>query len=506
MPGRLTLALTLGLAATGVAGLPVDSALAQTLRIGLQDDADILDPHKSRTYVGRIVYTALCDKLVDVTPDLTFVPQLATEWVTSEDGRTLTFTLRDGVTFHDGTPFDAAAVKANLDRARTLPDSVRKSELASVESVEVVDPRTVALNLKHPDSPLIAQLSDRAGMMLSPAAMNDPNFASNPVCSGPYRFKERVQQDRIVLERYDGYWNRDAYSFEEIVYRPIPDTTVRLANLRAGDLDLIERTSPTDVAGIEGDSSLKIERVTGLGFQPIEINTGHGERAQTPIGQDKRIRQALELSIDREAINQVVFAGLYTTGNQPFPPNSPYYNTDLPTPPRDVEKARALLAEAGEPNPTIELKVTNSTNNQQVGQIIQAMAAEAGFTINLVVSEFAALLQEDTAGNFQTSQIGWSGRPDPDGNIHQFVTCEGNLNDGRYCNPRVDELLNQARAVSDPAERKELYDQAMVILADELPYIYMYFEPRIFAMTTALEGFRAHPDGMIRLAGVTLAQ
>ncbi|WGF90486.1 ABC transporter substrate-binding protein [Marinivivus vitaminiproducens] len=506
MPSRLTLALSLGLAAAGVACLHAGAAQAQTLRIGLQDDADILDPHKSRTYVGRIVYTALCDKLVDVTPELTFVPQLATEWTTSEDGRTLTFTLRDGVTFHDGTPFDAEAVKANLDRARGLPDSMRKSELASVESVEVIDPRTVALKLKQPDAPLLAQLSDRAGMMLSPAAMESPDFGSSPVCSGPFRFKERVQQDRIVLERYDGYWNKDAYHFDEIVYRPIPDTTVRLANLRSGDLDLIERTAPTDVPGIESDASLKIERVTGLGFQPIEINTGHGERAETPWGQDKRLRQALELSIDREAINQVVFAGLYTVGNQPFPPNSPYYNADLPIKPRDVEKAKALLAEAGQPNPTIELKVTNSTNNQQVGQIIQAMAAEAGITVNLRVSEFAALLQEDEAGDFQASQIGWSGRPDPDGNIHQFVTCEGNLNDGRYCNPQVDDLLNQAREVSEPAERKALYDQVMTILADELPYIYMYFEPRIFTMTTRLEGFEAHPDGMIRLADVTLAE
>lgn len=494
---RSALALAASLLAT-------TAVQAQTLRVGLQDDADILDPHKSRTYVGRIVYTALCDKLVDVTPELTFVPQLATSWTTSDDGRTLTFKLRQGVTFHDGAAFDAAAVKANLDRARTLPDSMRKSELASVESVAVVDPETVAVTLKQPDATVIAQLSDRAGMMLSPTAAENPDFGANPVCSGPYRFKERVQQDRIVLERYDGHWNKDAYHFDQVVYRPLPDTTVRLANLSSGDLDLIERTSPTDVPAIEGDPNLKIERVTGLGFQPIEINVGHGERAKTPLGSDKRVRQALELSIDREAINQVVFVGLYTPANQPFPPNSPFFNDQLPIKPRDVEKAKALLAEAGQPNPVIELKVSNSTNDQQVGQIVQAMAAEAGFTINLKVSEFAAQLQEDEAGDFEASRVGWSGRPDPDGNIHQFVTCEGTLNDGRYCNPKVDELLNQAREVSDTAKRKALYDEAMTILADELPFIYLYFEPRIFTMTSKLQGFKAHPDGMIRLADVML--
>jgi peptide/nickel transport system substrate-binding protein len=496
MPRPPILFLALTLLASG--------ADAQTLRVGLQEDPDILDPHKSRTYVGRIVYTALCDKLVDVTPELGFAPQLAAGWTTSDDGRTLTLKLRQGVTFHDGTAFDAAAAKANLDRARTLPDSMRKSELASVESVAVIDPATVAITLKQPDATLIAQLSDRAGMMVSPKAAEDPEFGAHPVCSGPYRFKERVQQDRIALERYDGHWNKDAYHFDQVVYRPIPDTTVRLANLRSGDLDLIERTAPTDVAGIEGDSALKIERVTGLGFEPIEINTGHGERAKNPLGTDKRVRQALELTIDRDAINQVVFAGLYTPANQPFPPNSPYFNAALPIKPRDVGRAKALLAETGHTNLVIELKVSNSTNDQQVGQIIQAMAAEAGITINLKVTEFAAMLDEDEAGDFQASQVGWSGRPDPDGNIHQFVTCKGTLNDGRYCNPKVDELLNRAREVSDTAERKALYDEAMTILADELPYIYLYFEPRIFAMTSKLQGFKAHPDGMIRLADVTL--
>ena len=488
-----------------LATLASTAASAQTLRIGLQDDADILDPHKSRTYVGRIVYTSLCDKLVDVTPELTFVPQLATSWATSDDGRTLTLKLRDGVTFHDGTRLDAAAAKANLDRARSLPDSLRKSELASVESVEVVDPLTVALRLKEPDATVLAQLSDRAGMMLSPTAAAKDDFGAHPVCSGPYRFKERVQQDHITLTRYEGYWNKDEYHLDEVVFRPIPDTTVRLANLRSGDLDLVERVAPTDVQAAEGDPNLRIERVTGLGFQPIEINVGHGPQADNPLGKDKRVRQALELSIDRDAINQVVFAGLYTPGNQPFPPTSPYFDKDLPIPPRDVEKAKALLKAAGQPNPAVELEIANSTLNQQVGQIIQAMAAEAGFDVRLKVMEFAAQLDQDQSGNFQASQVGWSGRADPDGNIHQFVTCKGNLNDGRYCNPKVDELLNQARRVSDQAKRKALYDQAMATLADELPYIYLYFEPRIFALSKKVQGFKAHPDGMIRLAGVRLA-
>lgn len=172
------------------------SALAETtLRIGIQDDPDVLDPHRSRTYSGRLVYTALCDKLVDVSPQLELVPQLATAWQWSDDNRSLTLQLRQGVTFHDGEAFDAAAVKFNLDRARSLPDSLRKSELASVDTVEVVDPQTVRIRLKQPDATLLAQLSDRAGMMLAPKASTG-DVGSKPVCSGPYRFVQRVQQDR----------------------------------------------------------------------------------------------------------------------------------------------------------------------------------------------------------------------------------------------------------------------------------------------------------------------
>ena len=160
---------------------------------------------------------------------------------------------------------------------------------------------------------------------------------------------------------------------------------MRLANLRSGDLDMVERWRPPTFQAAEGDPNLRIERVTGLGFQPIEINVGHGPQADNPLGKDKRVRQALELSIDRDAINQVVFAGLYTPGNQPFPPTSPYFDKDLPVPPRDVDKAKALLKAAGQPNPAVELDIANSTLNQQVGQIIQAMAAEAGFDVRLKV-------------------------------------------------------------------------------------------------------------------------
>ena len=199
----------------------------------------------ARTYVGRIVFAAFCDKLFDIDEKLNIVPQLALSHETSADGKEVTIKLRPGVKFQDGEPFDAEAAKFSLDRHLTMPGSFRKPELAALDHVDVVDPLTIKLVLKAPYSPLIAQLTDRAGMMVSPKAAKaeGDKFGLHPVCAGPYKFVERVQQDRIVFEKFADYWNKDNVHIDRIVYLPLVDATVRLANLKSGGLDLIERAA-----------------------------------------------------------------------------------------------------------------------------------------------------------------------------------------------------------------------------------------------------------------------
>ncbi|HEV7437538.1 MAG TPA: ABC transporter substrate-binding protein [Pseudorhizobium sp.] len=492
--------LTAALFATAIA-YPAASA---ELRIGLQDDADVLDPAQSRTFVGRIVYTAMCDKLVDISQEMKIVPQLATEWNWSEDGKELTMTLREGVKFHDDTPFNAQAVVATIERNMTLPESRRKSELSSVEKVEATGDYEVKFTLKSPDVTLLAQLSDRAGMIVSPKAAQElgANFGSAPVCAGPFKFVERIQQDRIVLEKFQDYWNADQVFLDKVTYLPIPDTTVRLANLRSGDLDIAERISASDASSVKEDSNLTYADVIGPGYMAMYVNVGNGARAENPLGQDKRLRQAFSLAIDREAINQIVFEGTAKAGNQPFPPTSPWFNQDLPVQPRDIEKAKALMAEAGHETLDVELQHANNTTQTQMMQVIQSMVAEAGFNVSLRATEFATLLSEQTAGNYQLSRSDWSGRIDPDGNIHQFITCEGGINDVKYCNPEVDQLLNDARASTDDAVRKEKYDAASVILAEDMPIIYLGHQPYAYAIDNGVADFAPSPDGMIRLVGV----
>ena len=499
----MTLHKTLILAA--LLGTTAMAAQAQTLKIGLESDPDALDPDRSRTFVGRIVFTAMCDKLIDVSPELDLVPQLATDWTVSEDGLTVDMTLRDGVVFHDGTPFDAEAVKANIERSQTLEDSVRKSEVSSIEQVEVVDATHLKLHLSAPDAPLLAQLADRSGMMMSPAAFDD--MAAAPVCSGPFKFVNRVSQDKIELEKFADYWNADAIKLDAVTYLPIPDSTVRLANLQSGDLNMINRLAATDVETVKGSSNLKYERADGLGYQGITFNTGNGDLADNPFGQDARLREALSLSIDREAINQVVFSGLNASASQFSSAASPYFDDAFPVQERDIEKAKELMAEAGYPDGLeLELQAPNRPENQQVVQMIQAMAAEAGIRIKLVAKEFATMLSDQAAGNFEASQVGWSGRIDPDGNILGFVSTDGGFNDGKYSNPEVDRILAEARAVSDQAERQDLYHQANEILNADKPLFYLYNEAWLYGVSNKVEGFTPNPDGMIRLENVSLTE
>lgn len=479
-------------------------AIAADLRIGLQDDADVLDPHRARTFVGRIVLTSMCDKLFDINDKLEIQPQLAKEWSWSEDGKTLSIKIRDDGKFHDGTPITAADVKANLERAKTLPESLRKSEVAAIDTIEVIDDTSLNIHLTKHDAALLSQLSDRAGMILSPKAFESADFAQNPVCSGPYKFASRIQNDRIVLEKFADYWDAANYNFDKVTYLPISDTTVRFANLRAGDFDLIERLASSDIEAAEADKNLTLLPVTGIGYQALTFNMTKGDKDSFPIGHDKRIRQAFELTLDRKVINDVVGQGVFQPAFQAFPPSSFAYNPKYETVTRDVEKAKKLLKEAGHERISFELAFGNNTTSQQVYELIQAMSSEAGFDISLRPTQFAALQSTLKEKSYEVAQSGWSGRADPDGNIHQFDTCKGSLNDAGYCNEKVDALLEEARSLKDQDKRKALYDQAQEILQDELPVVYLYYTPWTFAARANLKGFTAHPDGMIRLKGVKL--
>jgi peptide/nickel transport system substrate-binding protein len=482
-------------------------ALAQTtLRIGLAEDPDMLDPTLGRTYVGRIVFAAFCDKLFDIDEKLNIVPQLALSHETSADGKEMTIKLRANVKFHDGEPFDAEAAKFSLERHLNFPSSFRKAELATVDHVDVVDPLTIKLILKTPFSPLIAQLTDRAGMMISPKAAkaDGDKFGLHPVCAGPYKFVERVQQDRIVFERFADYWNKDNVFIDKVVYLPIVDATVRLANLKSGGLDLIERVLATDIKAVQADSKLKLAAASELGYLGLTININK-DKNKGALSQSEKVRQALDLAIDREAVNQVVFNGEFTPGNQWVSPEHPYYQKAFPVRGRDIAKAKALIKEAGVSVPIgIDYMVPKGAENEALAQVIQSMVAEAGFDLKIRVIEFATAFKQAQAGEFQVFQINWSGRIDPDGNVNIFLHSKAPQNDGGYSSPEADKALEDARLITDPAQRKAIYERLTKTVLNDEPIIYIYHRKLLIAHTAKVEGYRPMPDGLVRVNGLKL--
>ena len=481
------------------------AAEMKVLRIGLADDPDMLDPTLARTYTGRIVFAALCDKLVDITPELEIVPQLATEWHWVDDNKGLVMTLRQGVKFQDGETMDAAAVKFSIERHLKMPGSNRSAEIGAVSGVEIIDDHTVKLVLKAPSATLLAALSDRAGMVVSPKAAQAPgDFADHPVCAGPYKFTERVAQDRIVLDRFADYWNKDTIHFDRIVFQPIPDSTVRLANLQSGSLDMIERLAATDLDAAKKDSRLKVSTITGLGYSAMSVNLNNGPRSKNPLGQDPRVREALELSIDRAALNEVVFNGLFTPGNQWVDPKNPFYVKSHPIPARDVEKAKKLLAEAGVPHPRATLLATTVPETQRAAQVIQAMTSEAGFDIQIQAAESNTAIQASVDGQFELYLTYWSGRTDPDGNLYNFISCKGPpaLNVAKYCNPEVDAELDAARTALTTPERLVHYAKIADHTLNDRPLIYLWHTTWLFATSTKITGFTPYPDGLIRPQGM----
>lgn len=481
-------------------------AYANDLKIGLGSDPDLLDPDQSRTFVGRIVYASLCDKLVDITPELEIIPQLATDWSFSEDNLTLYMQLRPGVTFHDDTPFDAEAVKYNLSRSLVLPESRRRSEVKSIQEIKVTGSHSVEIILKQPDATILAQFADRSGMMISPteAQKAGVKFADNPVCSGPFRFSRRVHQERIVLEKFENYWNADSINFDSVTYLPITDPSVRLGNLASGDLDLIDGLAATDVAYVEQNPDLNFVQSIGLGYQGITFNVGNGEKSKNVMGQNKTLRDAFSLAINRDIINQVVFDGLFRPANQPYKPDSPWYDPNHPMIKEDIVRAREMVVGAGFDRVPVEIIVTNNPINQQLVQIVQSMVKRVGFDVSLKSMEFGSLLAAQNQGDYQAVQIGWSGRIDPDGNLHQFVTCQGGMNESGFCDPRVDVFLNAARETQVFETRKQNYDSARAILAEQNPLVYLYHQAYLWGISANITGFTPYPDGMIRLENVKL--
>ncbi len=498
--GRLGVVAALLLIA---AGAPAQAQVrGGTIRIGLECYGDPRDLHRSTAAVDRQVYNNVYGKLVDVDAKFGIVPQLGQSWEIRNNGLTYVFKLRRGVKFHDGTDFNAEIVKWNFDRMRDPAlASPRRSEIAPVKDVKVVDPYTVEVALSAPFAPFLSVLSDRAGMMVSRAAVEKykDDFARNPVGTGPFRFVEWVKDDHMTLRRFDGYWEKGVPYADEVMYRPIPDSSVRFTAMRTGQIDVMHQIAPKDVQVARGERGLTVSEIPSLWWQGIHLNN------QVAPFNVKAIRRAMWYAVDRSVIQRVVYYGQGAVAWSPFPPSMWAMDREFADWKRDPAKAKAKLAEGGMATGlSFTIKGWNQPTQTQELQIIQAQLKELGVEMKIELLEFGKLLADLNSHNFVALRIGWSGRPDPDGNAHVFLHSKGGLNRVRYSNAKMDELLDQARAESDTGKRKALYTQVTRLAAEDAPYIWLHHDAEIKVWANHVKGFEHIGDGMIRLKGVWL--
>ena len=484
------------------------AAQSQTLRVGLAEDPDVLDPTLARTFVGRIVFAALCDKLFDIDEKLQIVPQLATGYEWSADSKTLTIKLRNDVTFHDGEKLDAAAVKFNIERHKTMAGSNRSGELRAGGE----------RRRRRPDD---GQAQPLGAVLADPGRARRPRRDDGLAEGGEGRGRELRRQAGVLgavqvrRARRPGPDRRSsAIRLLEQGQRPLRQGRLHADRRRDGAprepaLGPVRRhrarRAVATSRSCKKDKNLKVARITEIGYQGITINVGKSEQAQkNPLGKDAKVREAFELALDRAGIVQVVMDNEATVGNQWVAPTNAFYAKNVPVPKRDIARAKALLKEAGVPNPSFTLVTPTTSDAQRLALVVQAMTREAGFNVKIQSTEFATSLNMADKGDFEAYVLAWSGRADPDGNLYSFDACKQPLNYAGYCVAEVDELLNASRSQRDPAERKKTFEQIAARVLKDRPIIYLYHRNWLWAYNAKLGGMRSIPDGLLRVTGLKM--
>ena len=486
------------------AALLASLALAQpqtggVLRVGMQTDPVGLDPHITNATASRNMLENVYDTLVMFDSSLQIVPGLAESWTASDDGLTWTFTLRDGVTFHDGTPLTATDVKFSIQRI-TDPDiaSPRADDFAVVESIETPDESTVVMNLSEPFSPLLSKLAATLNVIVSEDAVAEfGDLQENVVGTGPFRFVEYLPQTRMVLERNDDFWGTDADGnalpyLDGIEFVFYPDPTARTTAIQTGNADFIEYVPAADVEILRADPNVEVVGGLSANFRSIYFNV-----EREPFD-DVNVRRALSYAIDEQA---VVDLALFGTGGVPATgttiPSSNYYGvTDSPYVGQDLEAAREALAASSHPDGfTFDLYVTSTYDFLRTpAEVIQSNLAEIGVTVNIVAEDWSIYLPKALEGDFSATILGESGQSDPDDFLFNVFYTDNGGNFGNFSNPALDALLEEGRQVSDQEARREIYVEAQDIILDQAPHTFLFHSSQYEALRPDVRGFEHFPN------------
>ena len=506
-PGQAAPAQT---APAQAAGKP--AAAGGQITFVLENDVIDFDPMRSRAFVDRNAHYQIYDSLVRVDPKGKIIPWLADKWDTSQDGKQVTFTLRKDVKYHDGSPFDAESVKWNLDRYRSTEGSARTGELAPIDSIDVVDPATVRVNLKTPFAPFLSLLVDRAGMMVSrkavEAAGDDFTRKAFKAGTGPFVLTEAVKDDHITLEKNPDWWGKDQAGnklplLDKITIKPITNTDVRLTNVRTGDAHISNNIGTKDVTTVKNDSTLVYQEVPGLAFNSLIPNRKEGF-----LFQEGRYVKAVTVAIDRKELLDKAYFGIGTVGYGTIAPAHFAYDANFkPFEKPDPDQAKQLVQQVGKGALQFEFLVQSGDPvTLQIAQLIQAQLRKADIDAQITQLEFAQILKVQDEHSFKgMTLIGWSGRVDPDGNTYDHVYTGRPNNDSGYSNKDVDKLLDDSRATNDEAKRKDAFRKAeQIYVVDDPARVWYRFAVAQLLTVKALQGLEPYPDQIPRFQYASL--
>lgn len=478
----LTAAALFGAALSGAAaqeGGPIERG--GVLNVAFASDTKTLDPTFSINFSERQPLYLIYNTLLALKPDSTIGPELAEGWTVGGDGLALTLRLRQGVKFHDGTPFDAAAVKFNLDR-RLDPAvaSPQRAQLASIiETVTIKGPLEVELRLKTPSPGLLGMLAQREGFIASPSAIVKfgPDFARNPVGTGPFLFKEWTPGQRIVVERNPNYWESGKPYLDRIVFSDVSNAVVAIQRLITGEVDYISALSPSDVRQIENRPGIRLDRSAAGRLYALQW------QVDRPPFNNEKLRQAVAYAVDRKRLVDILMAGKAPVAEVMTTPALWWHAASVKSYPYDPAKAKALLAEAGL---TSGLDVTLVTPQvsllQQVNQLIQEQLKAIGVNARLEPVSQSDWYPRVAQGLINFTPMRWSDRPDPDGLLTILLDSKGNQNTTKYANPEVDALLAKGRGSTDLVERKAIYGEVQKLATRDLPYVPLFFSVEYAAL------------------------
>lgn len=441
---------------------------------------------------SRSVWEQLFQPLVRLETDLTNQPALATEWTASEDAQEFTFTLREGVKFHNGDDFTAEDVAFTF-QSMLDPDFVSSTagQYRNIAEIESVDDFTVRFKLEGPDAEFIDKISQMGILPKNHIEeVGSETFNANPVGTGPFKFTEWVPETHVLLDKNENHWNPDLPYLDRLEFIPMVEDSVRIASLEAGELDLWQRNvPPEDVQRLQEDGRFVLEFNPFIYNHHICLNL-----ERVPSFQQKAVRQAAAYAIDRQLITDII--GYGEPGRGPINPVSPYFNPDLSYYSYDPEKASQILEEA-DINPSdvsFTLQTFTYPDYQKVGEISFENLQAIGFNVDLRIDDWSVVsamcyLPEASCDAFNTA-VGGLG---PDAAMYDAFHSEGANNVQFYSNERVDELLEEGRATVDEEKRQGIYDEALAIILEDSPRIFVNDQTIPVIYWTYVKGFETNP-------------